>query len=137
MAALIDSSVLIAVARPRENRHREAVDAVQANEEGGLYTPVTILAETMSFLGARVGVEQQRRFWDGFIDSGIELVQADVELLQVAREIDRRYADVRYGFADCTLLAAAELLQCEKLLSFDRHLAAYRPDFTDSLRLLP
>lgn len=114
-----------------------AVEAILENEQDGLFTPVTILAETMSFLGARVGMEYQRAFWDGFMDSGIELVQADAELLKIAREIDRRYTDVRYGFADCTLLAVAELLQCEKLLSFDRHLAAYRPDFTDSLRLIP
>ncbi|MDZ4064145.1 MAG: PIN domain-containing protein, partial [Coriobacteriia bacterium] len=102
---------------------------------GGLATPVTILAETMSFIGARLGTDQQRRFWDAFMESGIEIIGADDELLRMAREIDRRYADLALGFADCTLLAACERERVAVVLSFDTRLTAYRPTFAPAIVL--
>lgn len=134
---LIDTSVLIAAARPRERLHTSAAAALRSAEGESLAVPVSILAETMSLLRARSGVDQQRRFWDGYMASGIELIAVDVELLDAARDIDRRYEDVGFGFADCTLLAACERLRCARLLSFDRRLAVYRPSFAPALQLLP
>lgn len=134
---LIDTSVLIAAARPRERLHEVAAEALRDAEGGPLGVPVSILSETMSLLGARAGIEQQRRFWDGFMVSGIELIAVDAELLEVAREIDVRYEDVAFGFADCTLLAACERGRCARVLSFDRRLAAYRPTFAPALHVSP
>ncbi len=137
MRSLVDSSVLIAAARPRESLHATAADALQSHAAGGIGVPATILGETMSFLGARVGINAQRSFWDAFMRSGIEIVQADAELLEIAREIDRRYADAGFGFADCTLLAACERERCACILSFDSRLASYRPTFAAAIELLP
>jgi predicted nucleic acid-binding protein len=134
---LVDTSVLIAAARPRERLHASAAAALKDAEGASLGVPVSILAEAMSLLGARAGIVQQRRFWDGFMASGIELVSIDADLLEAARDIDRRYEDAGYGFADCTLLAACERLRCSRVLSFDRRLAAYRPSFAPALELLP
>lgn len=111
--------------------------ALKDAEGASLGVPVSILAEAMSLLGARAGVEQQRRFWDGFTASGIEIISVDADLLEAARDIDRRYEDAGFGFADCTLLAACERLRCSSVLSFDRRLAAYRPSFASALELLP
>lgn len=137
MNALVDSSVLIAAARSREGLHAAAVEAIQDHATGGLGVPATILGETMSFLGARVGLPGQRAFWDAFMSSGIEIVPADLELFHVAREIDRRYEDAGFGFADCTLLAACEVMRCTRVLTFDARLALYRPSFAVALEVLP
>ncbi|MBU4556882.1 MAG: PIN domain-containing protein [Actinobacteria bacterium] len=137
MRALVDSSVLIAAARPRESLHATAADALQSHAAGGIGVPATVLGETMSFLGARVGVDAQRSFWDAFLRSGIEIIQADIELLEIAREIDRRYSDAKFGFADCALLAACERVRCARILSFDCRLASYRPTFAPAIELLP
>jgi len=134
---LVDSSVLIAAARAGETHHARAVAGLETRAAGGLGVPVTILAETMSFIGARLGVDQQRRFWDGFMVSGIEIVAVDADLLGTAREIDRRYADAGFGFADCTLLAACERERVSCVLSFDARLAAFRPSFAPALELQP
>lgn len=134
---LIDTSVLVAAARPRERLHGEAADALRRAQASRLGVPVSILSEAMSLLAARSGIESQRRFWDGFMHSGIEVIGVDIELLESAREIDERYRDAGFGFADCTLLAACERLKCARVLSFDRRLAAYRPSFATSLELLP
>jgi predicted nucleic acid-binding protein len=137
MRALVDSSVFIAAARVGETHHEAAKAALERYAPGGLATPVTILAETMSFLRARLGVEQQRRFWDAFLASGIEVLPVGVELLEHARAIDAAYADAGFGFADCTLLAACESERVAVLLTLDHRLAAYRPAFAQSLVLEP
>jgi predicted nucleic acid-binding protein len=134
---LVDSSVFVAAARPSETHHRAAADALLAHSGQGLATPATILAETMSFILARFGIEQQRRFWDGFEHSGIEVVPVGSELLALARDIDRQYADASFGFADCTLLAACEQLGTASVLSLDQRLRVYRPSFAPALELLP
>jgi len=135
--ALVDSSVLIAAARQRERLHGAAIAAISADEPRGLATPITIVAETMSFLRARVGVEGQRAFWDGFMRSGIEVIGVDIQLMEHARAIDRDYADAGLGFADCTLLAACERVGCARVLSFDSRLRAYRPSFAAALDVVP
>lgn len=135
MRALVDSSVFIAAARASETHHVRARAALAEHDRDGLATPVTILAETMSFIGARLGTDQQRRFWDAFMESGIEIIGADDELLRMARDIDRRYADLALGFADCTLLAACERERVAVVLSFDTRLTAYRPTFAPAIVL--
>ena len=135
--ALVDSSVLIALARPKESRHQEVIEALSAEQPGGLAVPVTILSETMSFLGARVGIDGQRAFWDAFMRSDLAVSAVDLPLMETAREIDRRYADAGFGFADCTLLAACEATRSARIYTFDTRLAAYRPSFAPALQLLP
>ncbi len=137
MPTLVDSSVLIGAATRRDSLHESAAAAVSAHASNGLLVPITILAETMSFLRARHGLDVQRRFWDAFSRSGIEVAAADEALLGRAREIDLAYADVGFGFADCTLLASCEALRCARVLSFDRRLAMYRPSFAPALEVLP
>lgn len=91
----------------------------------------------MSFIRARFGLDQQRRFWDGFANSGIVVVPVDSELIALARDIDARYGDAGFGFADCTLLAACEQVGSATVLSLDQRLRSYRPTFANSLELLP
>jgi len=136
MRVLVDSSAFIAAARASETHHGRARAAFHQHRSDSLATPITILAETMSFIGARLGTEQQRRFWDAFVESGIEIIDVDTELLRMARDIDRRYEALAFGFADCTLLAACERERTAVVLSFDARLTAYRPTFAPAI-LLP
>lgn len=137
MPALVDSSVLISAATKRDLLHKSAAATVAAHASDGLLVPITVLAETMSFLRARHGLDAQRRFWDAFSRSGIEVSAAEAALLGRAREIDLAYADAGFGFADCTLLASCEALRCARVLSFDRRLALYQPSFAPALEVLP
>lgn len=91
----------------------------------------------MAFLIARLGIEQQRRFWDAFMVSGIEVVAVDAAVLGEAREIDRAYADASFGFADCTLLAACETIKAGTLLTLDSRLGLYRPRYASGITIEP
>jgi len=75
--------------------------------------------------------------WASLRASQFEVFAADTDLLDEARRIDERYADVGYGFVDFTLLASCEILKTARVLSFDRRLAAYRPSFASALEVMP
>lgn len=136
MRALVDTSVLYAAARPGEDAHESAVEALTMHA-GQLGVPETVLSELMSLIRVRAGVHIQRAYWDAFMKSGIEVIAADAELLQVARQIDHRYQDAGLGFVDCVLLAACEREKCSRLLTLDRALSLYRPTFAKALEILP
>lgn len=129
--------MLIAAVRTRDASHVKAAEALESCAGERLAVPVTILAETMGFLARRDGLHHQRRFWDGFMESGIRLLPVDASLVAAARDIDRLYADAGFGFADCVLLASCESHRCQRVLSLDVRLAAYRPSFATGLELIP
>ena len=136
MRALVDTSVLYAAARPSESAHKSASRTL-ARHDGELLVPETVLSELMNLVRFRGGVHAQRAYWDGFMKSGIQVLAADAELLEVARRIDRSYEDAGFGFVDCVLLASCEREQCSRLLTLDRTLSLYRPTFTQVLEILP
>lgn len=136
MPILLDTSVLLAAAVQRESRHSDAAEAMRRLDDG-LVVPITILTETLCFVGTRYGLTYQRRLWDGVSTSGIEVVQVGPEALGRVRQIESKYADAGFGFADCTLLAVCEEMRTARILSFDRRLAAYKPSFAPSLEVLP
>ncbi len=137
MPILTDTSVLLAAGVQRESRHEVAAAALREHAGDGLLVPLTILTELLCFARSRYGIEQQRRMWAGLSATGLTVVPVDLPMLSLARDIDTRYSDVGFGFADCTLLATCEALRTARVLSFDRRLAAYRPSFAQSLEVLP
>ncbi|MGB4593331.1 MAG: PIN domain-containing protein [Coriobacteriia bacterium] len=137
MPILTDTSVLLAAAITRETRHADAAAALGINAQDGVAVPVTILTETLCFARTRYGIDRHRRLWDGISASGIEVITVGPEILKRAREIESKYADVGFGFADCTLLATCEELRTARVLSFDRRLAVYKPSFAPALEVLP
>ncbi len=130
-------SVLLAAGVQRESRHEVAAAALREHAADGLLVPLTILTELLCFVRSRYGIEQQRRMWAGLSATGLTVVPVDLPMLSLARDIDTRYSDAGFGFADCTLLATCEALRTARVLSFDRRLAAYRPSFARSLEVLP
>lgn len=134
---LVDTSVLVAASVSRETMHAQAAQAIRDAGSGTLGIPVSILAETMSFVRARYGSHHQRTLWDAIAGSGMEVLPADCDLVVAARRIDSGYSDAEFGFADCMLLATCERERAARVLSFDRRLAAYRPSFAPALEVLP
>jgi predicted nucleic acid-binding protein len=137
MPIVLDTAVIVAAMDTHEKHHAAAAAALEGAASDSISMPSTILAETMSFVRARFGLEQQRRVWDSLSASGIEIIAVGAELIEAAREIDRLYADVGFGFSDCTLLATCEQERVARVLSHDRRLAVYRPSFASGIELLP
>lgn len=115
--ALIDYLVESA---PDHRRFRNAIDRARTR-----YVPGLVLAEVDYFL--RDERPAMRAFMLDLARGAFTYASPTVGQLSRAMEVDRRYADLRLGLVDSSVVALAELLGVRRLATRDvRHFAAVR-----------
>jgi predicted nucleic acid-binding protein len=116
---LIDAGPLVAAADRRDPLAR-AVQAVLEREAGPLVIPAAVSAEIDFLLGRRLGDASRRAFLDDLAAGRFEVACVEpAEYVTVAR-LDRRYADLRLGLADLSVVVLAARLQTTRILTFDQ-----------------
>jgi predicted nucleic acid-binding protein len=103
-----------------------------------LLVPPTVLAEVSYLLSEWGGPSAEVRFLRSFRPDGLQL--AELTTADVARMADltERYADLRLGGTDASLIALAERLRVRRIATFDRrHFTVVRPAHVEALTLLP
>jgi hypothetical protein len=112
----LDTSAIVALADRRDRMYEVALAALQL-EPGPHVVPAGILAEVDHMLTARSpGAMDQ--LLASLIDGSLLLDCGDGDPPRV-REIMRRYADLRLGYADASVVACAER-NGGVVMSFDR-----------------
>ena len=132
---LLDSSALVALLDRRQELH--AACALSLDEwNGPVISTEAVLAEAAQLLG---GVSGGRRSCvDFFLAGGAVLVPSSAASLRRVRDLVVRHADVAMDYADATLVALAEELDTNVVLTTDRRgFGAYRLYGRRSFRLLP
>ena len=135
MIAVVDSGPLYAAADLDDSDHDEVL-ATLARDDLQLVVPTMVVAEVTYFIGSRLGAAAEAKFLTG-------LATVDVEAPSVAdwpriAELVERYADVPLGGTDASVIALAERLRTETIVTLDRrHFSAIRPAHCDALTLLP
>ncbi len=82
-----------------------------------------ILLETMTLLRARGFSDLAVQFRQTLLSSQIfTLRYSTSELEQATFDVFRRYADKEWSYADCGLLATANILKTSLIFSFDHHI---------------
>jgi len=134
---VLDSSFLIALFRRNEARHREAAD-FYATADGGFTTTPLVLAEVDYLLCSRDTPPTVKAFHVE-IRAGSLGVEWWPKLDVRASEIADRYADLRLGLTDASLVALAGALETNRIATFDeRHFRAVEPlDGPGEFQLLP
>ena len=98
-----------------------------------------MLAEVCYLLNEWGGPGAEVRFLRDLLRPG-GLQLADLSTADVARMADlvERYADLRLGGTDASLVAIAERLRIDRIATFDRrHFTVVRPAHVAALTLLP
>jgi predicted nucleic acid-binding protein len=134
---LVDTNVLVAAARTADTNH-DAAARLLGTLDDRLLVPPTVIAETCYLLSEWGGPETEVRFLRGFHPDGLQL--ADLTTADVARmaELAERYADLRLGGTDASLIAIAERLRIDRIATFDRrHFTVVRPAHVTAFTLLP
>ena len=135
MIAVVDTGPLYAAADLDDTDHDACVAALSA---GGLrlVVPAMVVAEATYLVGARLGPVAEARFL-----GGLEAVSVDGPLPEDwprIAELVRRYADLPLGGTDASVVALAERLATETVITLDRrHFTAVRPRHCAAFRLLP
>ncbi len=134
---LFDTNILVAAARTADVNHHIAVRLLNTMSEPRLVPP-TVVAEVCYLLSEWGGPDAEVRFLRDFRPGGLRLAElTDTDVVRMA-DLAERYADLRLGGTDASLVAIAERLGIERIATFDRrHFTVVRPAHIDAFVLLP
>ncbi|MGH9409702.1 MAG: type II toxin-antitoxin system VapC family toxin [Vicinamibacterales bacterium] len=134
---VLDTGGLYAALDANEQLHGRAVAALIAATPPRLLSPF-VLAELDYLLGSRVGQQAQLALMDEVTRGAYRLEPFLSEDVSHARRIMERYADLRIGLADASVVVLANRHRALDLLCTDeRHFRALRGPGGRPFRLLP
>jgi predicted nucleic acid-binding protein len=135
--ALIDSSFLVALINQKDSHHVACVQVAQ-NDMLDKRIPITAIPETCYLLHKWLGHHVMRSFVDILRDPIWEIEQVMQGDFVRVEELLRQYADARLDFVDATVVAIAERVDIDTILTLDRRdFYMIRPLHTDHFTILP
>jgi predicted nucleic acid-binding protein len=135
MLAVVDSGPLYATADADDQDH-EACRAVLSRADLRLVIPALAVAEATYFVGLRLGARAEATFLRGLAVLDIE-GPAPEDFERIAELVDT-YADFPLGGTDASVIALAERIGAEIVITLDRrHFAAVKPRHHEVFQLLP
>jgi uncharacterized protein len=133
---LVDTSFLYAVYNQDDKRHKQAIAGIKQNLD--MLIPEVVLVEAAYLFKERSGVLTAVKFLNGIVASQVQRVSLTNDDLKRASEIMLKYADAKFDFVDCCIMALSERLNITKVYTFDhRDFGMFRPKHCDYLELLP
>ena len=126
MTTIVDTSALVAFYDSDSSDHSRVVAAF-GSAEGPLVVPPLVLAEfdfmATKYLGEPVAIAALRE-----LAAVASIAVLDNEGLRQATNVQERYADLRLGLTDATVVVAAAAHHTAVVLTLDRrHLGTVRP----------
>lgn len=135
MLAVVDTGPLYAVVDADDADHARC-RAVLESAEYRLIIPTMIVAEATYLIGTRLGPDVEARFLRSLTTLHIEDPTPD-DWGRIA-DLVERYGDFPLGGADASVIALAERLDVETIITLDdRHFRAVRPRHRKGFSLLP
>lgn len=133
--AIVDAGPLYAAADADDRDHAASV-ATLSRPDLRLVLPALVVAEATYFVGRRLGPSAERMFLNGLADLDVE--GPGPEDFPRMAELVEQYEDFPLGGTDASVIALAERLQVETIVTLDRrHFAAVKPRHCEAFVLLP
>lgn len=136
-AALVDTGILYALADKGDAWHRRAaVSAV--GFPGRLIVPASVIPEACYLLNSCLGPFAETAFLVALNNREMSVEQVTGPDMARTVEILTQYADANIGFVDASLVAVAERLGINTILTTDRrHFSLIKPAHCSAFTLLP
>ena len=107
-------------------------------ERGDVLLPVTVLPEICYLVQRRLGVQAELRFVRAVADGEFTIEALESVDVERAAELLETYRDLAIGFVDASVVALAERLDTEMVLTTDwRHFSVVRPRHAERFTLAP
>lgn len=136
-AILVDTGILYAMADMDDAWH-ESVKAFLRNAKDVLLVPVTVLPEVCYLLNTHLGQESERVLISAIIQGELRIEGLKDDDFRRSLRILETYSDINIGFVDASLVAMAERLKIQRILTTDRrHFSVIRPRHCHAFELLP
>ncbi|MGH9754825.1 MAG: type II toxin-antitoxin system VapC family toxin [Blastocatellia bacterium] len=136
MTALLDTGFLLAVIDEGDGLHDMCVAALQ-NENSPLL-PDVVLPELAYLILREMGYPTLIRFLRAVSAGELAVTPSTTVDLNRAADLLDKYADSKVDFVDCVIVALAERLNINRVLTVDRrHFGLFRPKHCDYFEILP
>jgi len=133
--AIVDSGPLVAVAKAADPAHRACLEVLQAPGLR-LVIPALCVAEAAYLIQRHGGSSTEARFLRGLEHFDVQAPIAQ-DWIRIG-ELVEQYADFPLGGTDASVIALAERLRTEIVVTLDRrHFGTVRPKHCERLQLLP
>ena len=137
MALIADSGAIYGLHDRRDRHHRALRKAIE-QETGPILISQAILSEIDCLLRAKLGTKAEIDFLDDIIASIFTLVPFTAIDVIRSRDLVVTYRDLDLGLADAAVIATAERLGVNRILTVDeRDFRAVRSADGKPFRLLP
>lgn len=134
--SLIDTGFMFAVLDKADKHHKSCTAAF--GRERNVSLPEAVLPELAYLLLRRSGQRELINFLRSVADGNFNLVRTELPDLKRAAEILEKYADAKVDFVDCVIVAVAERLNVERILTVDRrHFNLFRPVHCEFFEIVP
>lgn len=135
MVAVVDTGPLYAAVDEDDADHARCRTALE-DARYRLVIPALVVAEATYLIATRLGPEVEARFLRGLARMDVE-GPAPEDWPRMA-DLVEQYGDFPLGGTDASVIALAERLDAETLITLDaRHFRAVRPKHRRAFRLLP
>ena len=135
MLAVVDSGPLYAVTDTDDDDHERSLAALE-RDDLQLVIPTLVVAEVTYIVGRRLGSGAEAGFLRGLARLEVE-APATEDWPRIA-ELVEQYRDFPLGGTDASVVALAERLGSEVVVTLDRrHFAAVQPRHCTAFQLLP
>ena len=137
MTVVADTGPLYALVDTDDSWHERVVAWWRVNRQP-IVVPPCVLPEVCYLLHTRISPEAENAFVRALADGEFVVESLEAEDISRAAALLNKYADLKLGFVDATVIATAERLDATELLTTDRrHFVAVRPRHVKSFSLLP
>jgi uncharacterized protein len=124
----VDTSAYVALARPNDEHHQEALAVAQKlrRQRARLYMTNFVVAETHALLLRYLGASAARSFLRE-VDKGAVaiVVRADPTDEELAKTLIYHHIDKEYSLVDAISFVVMERLRLKQAFAFDKHFAQY------------
>jgi len=134
---IVDTGVLYAMA-DRDDSWHERVKAYLQTQTDILIVPVTVLPEVCYLLNTYISQDAERSFVTSLLQGEMKVENLTTEDLRRTLHLLEQYTDANIGLVDATVVAIAERLKIQRILTTDRrHFSLIRPRHRSHFELLP
>ncbi len=136
-AILVDTGILYAMADMDDAWHGAIKRFLQKSTET-LIVPITVLPEICYLLNTHLGQASEKKLIESIIRGELRVESLTIEDFRRSIHLLETYSDINIGFVDASLVAIAERLKIQRILTTDRkHFSIIRPRHFHSFNLLP
>lgn len=122
----------------RGDAYHDRVSEVLTAEPGPRHVSPCVLQEIDHIVSSRISAVAALRFLEDVALGAYRLAPFDEDDVTSAVTVMRRYADMRLGLADASVVVIAARVGTDRILTLDeRHFRAVRPLVGDAFTILP